>query len=109
MCNSGSREQHSIPVSCTVCLLRLCASLRDQGSRAPSSHTSCSRPVTTVLSYVAYSHHVRYLEPMSRLLVRLVADKGDNHAVQVEEEHDEMETELDERFLLHPTPQRVSN
>lgn len=46
---------------------------------------------------------------MSRLLVRLVADKGDNHAVQVEEEHDEMETELDERFLLHPTPQRVSN
>jgi len=31
--------------------------------------------------------------------VRLVADEGDNHAVEVEEEHDEMETELDEGFL----------
>ena len=32
-------------------------------------------------------------------LVRLVADEGDDHAVEVEEEHDEMETELDEGFL----------
>jgi hypothetical protein len=31
--------------------------------------------------------------------MRLVADEGDDHAVQVEEEHDQVETELDERFL----------
>ena len=31
--------------------------------------------------------------------MRLVADEGDDHAVEVEEEHDEVETELDERFL----------
>jgi hypothetical protein len=32
--------------------------------------------------------------------MRLVADEGDDHAVQVEEEHDQVETELDEGFLL---------
>ena len=32
-------------------------------------------------------------------LVGLVADESDNHAVEVEEEHDEVETELDEGFL----------
>ena len=32
-------------------------------------------------------------------LVRLVADEGDDHAVEVEEEHDQVEAELDERFL----------
>lgn len=32
--------------------------------------------------------------------MRLVADKGDDHAVEVEEEHDQVEAELDERFLL---------
>jgi hypothetical protein len=31
--------------------------------------------------------------------VRLVADEGDNHAVKVEEEHQEVETKLDEGFL----------
>lgn len=31
--------------------------------------------------------------------VGLVADEGDNHAVQVEEEHDEVEAELSEGFL----------
>lgn len=31
--------------------------------------------------------------------MRLVSDEGYNHAVEVEEEHDEMEAELDERFL----------
>jgi hypothetical protein len=31
--------------------------------------------------------------------VRLVADEGDNHAVEVEEEHDQVKAELDERFL----------
>lgn len=31
--------------------------------------------------------------------MRLVADEGDDHAVEVEEEHDEVEAELDERFL----------
>lgn len=35
----------------------------------------------------------------NRSLVRLVADKGDDHAVEVEEEHDQVEAELDERFL----------
>jgi hypothetical protein len=29
-------------------------------------------------------------------LVCLILDKGDDHAIQVEEEHDEMETELEE-------------
>ena len=32
-------------------------------------------------------------------LMRFVADQGHNHAVQVEEEHQEVETELDEGFL----------
>ena len=32
-------------------------------------------------------------------LVGLVADEGDDHAVQVEEEHQQVETQLDERFL----------
>ena len=32
--------------------------------------------------------------------MRLVADKGDDHAVEVEEEHQQVETKLDERFLL---------
>lgn len=31
--------------------------------------------------------------------VALVADQGDNHAVEVEEEHQEVEAQLDERFL----------
>lgn len=35
-------------------------------------------------------------------LVGLVADEGDNHAVEVEEEHQKMETELDERLLYRP-------
>jgi hypothetical protein len=34
--------------------------------------------------------------------VGLIADEGDNHAVEVEEEHQEMETELDERLLYGP-------
>jgi hypothetical protein len=32
-------------------------------------------------------------------LMRLVADEGDDHAVEVEEEHDKVEAELDEGFL----------
>ena len=44
-------------------------------------------------------------QPMSRAqclfpLVSLVLDKGDDHAVEVEEEQDEMEAELREGFLL---------
>lgn len=31
--------------------------------------------------------------------VRLVLDQADDHRVEVEEEHDEVEAELDERFL----------
>jgi hypothetical protein len=33
--------------------------------------------------------------------VRLVADESDDHAVEVEEEHNEVETQLDERFLWY--------
>ena len=39
---------------------------------------------------------------MARLLLestRLVTDERDDHAVEVEEEHDEVKSELDERFL----------
>ena len=32
--------------------------------------------------------------------MRFVADQGHNHAVQVEEEHQQVETQLDERLLL---------
>ena len=47
-------------------------------------------------------------------LVGLVSDQGDDHAVQVEEEQDEMEAELRKRFLLrHKSvssgPNMVSN
>lgn len=38
----------------------------------------------------------------------LVADESDDHAVQVEEEHQEVETKLEEGFL-HTTNPRVSN
>lgn len=31
--------------------------------------------------------------------MRLVPDKRNNHAVEIEEEHQEVEAELDERFL----------
>ena len=34
-------------------------------------------------------------------LVRLVPDEGNNHAVQIEEEHDEVKAELDERLLVY--------
>lgn len=45
--------------------------------------------------------------PSANHLVRLITDQGNNHAVEVEEEHQEMETELDEGFLyvvscVHP-------
>jgi hypothetical protein len=33
-------------------------------------------------------------------LTPLVPDKGDNHRVEVEEEHQKVETKLDERLLL---------
>lgn len=33
------------------------------------------------------------------LLVRLVLDQSDDHAVQVEEEHDEVETQFNKGFL----------
>jgi hypothetical protein len=32
--------------------------------------------------------------------VRLVANQGDDHGVEIEEEHYQMKAELDERFLL---------
>lgn len=40
--------------------------------------------------------------------VRLVADEGDNHAVEVEEEHQEVEAKLDEGFLERKSSQSVS-
>ena len=33
--------------------------------------------------------------------MRLVVNHGNNHAVEVEEEHDQVETELEEGFLRH--------
>lgn len=38
-------------------------------------------------------------EPRCARLVSLVADEGNDHAVQVEEEHQQVETKLDEGFL----------
>ena len=32
--------------------------------------------------------------------MRLVTDKGDDHAVEVEEEHQEVEAQLDKGFLV---------
>ena len=54
--------------------------------------------------HVALAAHLRLGGSLSAWfgsssLVRLVADKGDDHAVEVEEEHDEVEAELDEGFL----------
>ena len=37
---------------------------------------------------------------IGKLLVRFVSDEGNDHAVQVEEEHDQMEAKLDERLLV---------
>ena len=36
---------------------------------------------------------------LERCLVCLIADERHYHAVQIEEEHDQMEAELNERFL----------
>lgn len=44
----------------------------------------------------AEAHRVLGLSAKS---VRLVADKGNNHAVEVEEKHQKVETKLDEGFL----------
>lgn len=46
----------------------------------------------------AVAHRVvEFLVPGS--LMRFVADQGHNHTVQVEEEHQEVEAQFDERFL----------
>lgn len=34
------------------------------------------------------------------ILVRLIPNQSNNHAVEIEEEHDKVEAELDERFLV---------
>lgn len=41
----------------------------------------------------------------------LVSDKSNNHAVKVEEEHDEVETQLEERllFLVNAAPSHVGS
>jgi hypothetical protein len=33
--------------------------------------------------------------------VHFITDESDNHAVKIEEEHDQMKTELAERFLVY--------
>lgn len=38
-----------------------------------------------------------------------VLDQGDDHAVEVKEEQDEMETELGERFLWHSVSSSFSD
>lgn len=43
-------------------------------------------------------HRVEFYRPC---LVRFVADEGDDHAVEVKEEHEQVETQLDERFLRY--------
>ena len=47
----------------------------------------------------SYKHHYNQDHWHSPRLMRLVADEGDNHAVEVEEEHEQMEAQLDEGFL----------
>lgn len=49
-------------------------------------------------------HHHYDVESKSRFsdiarLVRLIADEGNDHAVEIEEEHEQVEAQLDERFL----------
>jgi hypothetical protein len=56
------------------------------------------------VDHVAAGAHLRFGGSLSawfgsNSLVRLVANEGDDHAVEVEEEHDEVEAELDEGFL----------
>ena len=48
-----------------------------------------------------YSREYTYDQDDGRSLhlVRLVADEGDDHAVEVEEKHEQMEAQLDEGFL----------
>lgn len=43
------------------------------------------------------------LRDSMRHLVRLVPNESDNHAVKVEEEQDQVESEFDERFLWKVT------
>jgi len=43
---------------------------------------------------------LRVIRESNTRLMRLIADERHDHAVQIEEEHDEVETELDEGFLL---------
>jgi hypothetical protein len=58
----------------------------------------------TKVGLVAAAVHLRLVRSLSAWfggsnLVRLVANKGNDHAVEVEEEHDKVEAELDEGFL----------
>lgn len=64
-------------------------------SRAPSR-------LREPLSALEYSRIAAVLHSMCCSFsksIRLVSDKGNYHAVQIEEEHDKVEAELDERFL----------
>jgi hypothetical protein len=58
--------------------------------------SSLTRTYLVALSGPAVAHGSFSLGAKS---VRLVADEGDNHAIEVEEEHQEVETKLDEGFL----------
>ena len=49
-----------------------------------------------------YRHvsHYEHGERSDLRLMGLVADEGDNHAVEVEEEHEQVEAQFDEGFLV---------
>lgn len=63
---------------------------RESSSIEPSTDTR------NASSRTAVAHRILRLSTQS---VRLIADQGHDHAVEVEEEHQEVEAELDERFL----------
>lgn len=64
-------------------------------------------PITYAKDWILSRRPTRVCAFSSSRLAGLVADESDDHAVEVEEEHDEMETELEERLLYH-TNQHLS-
>lgn len=67
-------------------------------ARAPIREL-CARIRETSLRYRVKREVQFSLASDGRFLVGLVSDEGHNHAVQVEEEQNEVEAELGERFL----------
>jgi hypothetical protein len=56
---------------------------------------------TNNISSPLLSFHQVFVFNSKAKSVRLVANQGDDHGVEIEEEHYQMKAELDERFLLH--------